>query len=105
MPIDDLVAEPPGQTRKFGHIHHAHGDGRAMPPPVPLVAFDGMAQGVPVVEDLLPRWTPDCFLEVPATTSAQTWMARLIASRSAVIPGREPLTGPLRQVLESAGRR
>ena len=50
-----------------------------MPPPVPLVAFDGMAQGVPVVEDLPAQVDADCFFEVPATTSALTWMARLIA--------------------------
>ena len=52
MPVGVGVPEPPDAARQFRGEHHPDGDRGAVPPGVALGEFDGVAQGVAVVEDL-----------------------------------------------------
>ena len=52
VPVGVGVAEPADAAGEFGGEHHAHGDGGAVAPGVALGEFDGVAQGVAVVQDL-----------------------------------------------------
>ena len=47
-----LVVEPAGQAGQPGGVHHPDGDRVPVPEPVALHALDGVAEGVPVVQDL-----------------------------------------------------
>ena len=52
MPVGDIGREATGVAAQGGGVHQSHGDRVAVPPAVPLVLFDGVAQRVAVVEDL-----------------------------------------------------
>ena len=52
MAIRRRIVQPPGQSGQFGHEAHPDADRATVPPPVLLAPLHGMAQGVPVVEDL-----------------------------------------------------
>jgi len=47
-----LAVETPGQPGQFGDVDHADGNRVPVPEPVPLHPLDGVAEGVPVVQDL-----------------------------------------------------
>ena len=52
MALDQIGVDEPGDARQLRDVNHADGDCVAMAPAVILVAFDGVAEGVAVVERL-----------------------------------------------------
>ena len=46
------IVETAGEPRQLGHEAHTDGDGRAVAPAVALSPLDGVAERVPIVEDL-----------------------------------------------------
>ncbi len=52
MPVGGGVVEAPREAAQLGGEDETDGDGGAVPPPVAFAPFDGVTEGVTVVEDL-----------------------------------------------------
>ena len=89
VPIHQGVVDLPGQPRELGDVDHPDAHGRPVPELVALDLLDGVAERVPVVEDLAQRRPPrrSC-----ATTSAFTRTARSTSSRT--VRRRRPCAPP-----------